>query len=149
MPKRRQLGGILGRMNGNFGGGRKILMLVLFMMASRPDAYGQAPCPIALVSAKAQKDSIQLEFLNRGKVPIEQLSLACSPLANNKFPNGTCHVESGIFYPSMASWIKIDYLGANRHAIEISVVQLRLAGGILWQPKSSGSCKALRVTRKN
>jgi hypothetical protein len=149
IPKGHQLSGILGRMSDNFGRGRKILILVLFMIASRPDVYGQAPCPVALVSAKAEKDSIQLEFLNRGKVPIEELSLACSPLANNKFPNGICHVETGIFYPSTASWIKIDYLGLNRHPIEISVAQLRLAGGILWQPKSSGSCKTLRVARKN
>jgi hypothetical protein len=123
--------------------------MVLFILASRPGAYGQMPCPVALVTAKAEKDTIQLEFRNKVKVPIEQLSLACSPSGNNKFPNGICHVETGFFYPSTVSWIKIDYLGASRQAIEISVARLRLAGGTLWQAGTSHTCKALKLPRQN
>ena len=141
--------GILARMSGDFGVGRKVLVVILLLIASCCSAYAQMPCPVALVSATAEKDSIQLEFRNKGKVPIEQLTLACSPAANNKISNGICHVETGIFYPSTASWIKIDYPGASRQAIEISVKRLRLAGGTLWQPGSSRSCKTLRLPRKS
>jgi hypothetical protein len=136
-------------MSGNFSRGRNILTLVLFILASRPHLYGQMPCPVALVTAKAEKDTIQLEFRNKGKVPIEQLNLTCSPSGNNKFPNGICHVETGIFYPSTVSWIKIDYLGASRQAIEISVARLRLQGGALWQAGPSRTCKSLKLPRKN
>jgi hypothetical protein len=135
-------------MSGNFDG-RRILVLVLFMIASCSSVYGQVPCPVTLVSARAEKDSIQLEFMNKGKVPIEQLDLSCSPSGNNTFPNGICHAEHGIFYPGMVSWIKIDYLGANRHRIDVSVEDIHLAGGILWQPRTSDSCKVLRVPHKN
>jgi hypothetical protein len=135
----------------NFGSARTILFMALFVIASRPDVYGQAqaPCPIALLSAKAEKDTIQLEFMNKGKVPVEQISLACLPAGSNKFPNGICHVETGISYPGAQTWIRIDYLGATRHPIEIMVTQLRLDGGAIWQPSPTNRCKNVRVTPKN
>jgi hypothetical protein len=142
-------GVILARMSGNFSSARTILVLALLAIVSRPSVYAQVPCPIGLLSAKAEKDTIQLEFVNKGKAPVEQLSLACVPSGTNKFPKGICRVETGIFYPNTVSWIKIDYLGANRHPIEISVTQLHLNGGILWQPSPTNRCKILRVTRKN
>lgn len=135
-------------MSGSFGGARKTLLVVLFTIASRSKFYGQVPCPVALITARAEKESIQLEFMNKGKVPIEELSLACSPSAKNESPKGTCHIESGIFYPSTVSWMKIDYPGANRHTVEVSVKDLRLAGGILWQSRPSYKCKILQVRPK-
>jgi hypothetical protein len=136
-------------MSGNFNAGRKLLVLVLFILASRPCLYGQALCPVSLVTATPERDTIQLKFRNKGKVPIEQLSLACSPSANNKFPNGICHVETGFFYPGSVAWIKIDYLGASHQAIEISVAHLRMQGGVLWQAGTSHTCKSLKLPRKN
>ena len=134
-------------MSGNFP--RTILAPLLLAIASGPNLCGQAPCPIALLSARAEKDTIKLEFMNKGKVPVEQLSLACLPSGGNKFPHGICHVESGIFYPNTVSWITIDYLGASRHPPEISVTQLHLDRGTVWQPSPTNRCKALRATRKN
>jgi hypothetical protein len=136
-------------MNRNFSSGRMIPLLVLFAVASCPGFYGQVPCPVALLAAKAEKDSLQLEFMNKGKVPVEQPSLACLPSASHNAPRKICHVETGIFYPGTLSWTRIDYPGADRHPMEISVVQLRLGGGMLWQPSPSNRCKVLRVTRKN
>jgi len=141
--------GILGCMSGSLGGVRRMLGLALVAGVCGGGVYGQVPCPVALVDAKAEKDSIQLEFMNKGKVPIEQLSLACSPAGNNKFSGGICHVENGIFYPSTVTWIKIDYLGANRHVVEISVKELHLARGIVWEPRPSNACKVFKVTRRN
>jgi hypothetical protein len=136
-------------MSGNFGARRNLLLLSLFILASHPHLYGQGPCPISLVTATAEKDTIQLKFRNKGKVPIEQLSLTCSPSGNNKSPNGICHVETGIFYPGSVAWIKIDYPGASHQAIEISVARLRLQGGTLWQAGTSNTCKSLKLPRKN
>ena len=136
-------------MSGNFGARRNLLVLVLFILASRPCLHAQASCPIALVTATTEKDTIQLKFRNKGKVPIEQFSLTCSPPGNNKFPNGICHVESGFFYPGSVSWIKIDYLAASHQAIEISVARLRMQGGVLWQAGTSHTCKSLKLPRKN
>jgi hypothetical protein len=142
-----QLNGTLGRMSGKCG--RMTRVLVVLVTATCAHVYGQVPCPVALLAAKAEKDSIQLEFMNKGKVPIEQLSLACTPAGSNKFTDGTCHVETGIFYPGSQSWMKIDYSGASRHSIEISVLQLDIGTGVVWQPGPSTRCKVLRVTRKN
>ncbi len=126
-----------------------ILATTLLVLASPLISSAQIPCPVALVTAKADHDSIQLEFTNKGRVPIEQLSLACSPPAHNALPNGACHVETGIFYPNTVSWIKIDYPAADRHPLEISVARLRLAGGTLWQPGPSRTCKPLKLARKS
>jgi hypothetical protein len=136
-------------MSRNFNAGRKLLVLVLFILASRSCLHAQGLCPVSLVTATAEKDTIQLKFRNKSKVPVEQLSLTCSPSGNNKFPNGICHVETGFFYPGTVSWIKIDYLGATHQAIEISVARLRLQGGVLWQAGSSHTCKSLKLPRKN
>ena len=136
-------------MSGNFGSRRNLLVLLLFILASRPSLYAQVPCPASLVTATADKDTIQLKFRNKGKVPIEQLSLTCSPAGKNKFPNGICHVESGFFYPGSVSWIKIDYPGATHQSIEISVARLRLQGGVLWQAGASHICKSLKLPRKD
>jgi hypothetical protein len=121
---------------------------ILSALALPLTSFSQIPCPVALVSAKADHDSIQLEFRNKGRVPIEQLSLACSPPAHNALPNGACHVETGIFYPGTMSWIKLDYPAADRHPIEITVARLRLAGGTLWQP-GTHACKPLKLPRNN
>ena len=126
-----------------------VLATILLALAVPLASSAQIPCPVALVAAKADHDSIQLEFRNKGKVPIEQLSLACSPPTHNTLPHGACHVETGIFYPSTVTWIKIDYPAADHHSLEISVARLRLAGGTLWQPGPSHTCKPLKLASKS
>jgi hypothetical protein len=126
----------------------KTLALVVFAVLSAHDMHSQVPCPVSLTSATAEHDSIKLEFMNKGKVPIEQLSLSCTPPANNKSRSATCHIEGGIFYPGTEYWIEIPYPGANRHSTIIAVKEVRLAGGEFWNPRSSDSCRTLRVSRK-
>jgi hypothetical protein len=134
------LGDILGRM-------WKTLTLVILAVVSAHDIYSQVPCPVSLTSANAEQDSIKLEFMNKGKVPIEQLSLSCTPSANNKSRSAICHSETGIFYPGTEYWIEIAYPGANRHSTVIAVKEVRLAGGVSWNTRSSDSCRVLRVSR--
>ncbi len=125
-----------------------VLAAFLLALASLPNALAQVACPVALITANSTPSGIQLEFRNKGKVPIEQLSLTCNPPAHNNLPNTACYVETGIFYPGAMSWIKIDYPAANHHAIEISVARLRVAGGTLWQP-GAHACKPLKLPRQN
>jgi hypothetical protein len=136
-------------MSGDSHTQRKLLPLILFLLASRPCLRAQASCPVSLVTATTSKDTIQLKFRNNSKVPIEQFTLTCSPPGNNKFPNGICHVETGFFYPGSVSWIKIDYRAATHQAIEIAVARLRLQGGVLWQAGTSHTCKSLKLPRQN
>jgi hypothetical protein len=122
--------------------------LVIFAVVPVHDTHGQVPCPVSLTSANAEQDNIKLEFMNKGKVPIEQLSLACTPPANNKPRSAICHRETGIFYPGTEYWIEIAYPGANRHNTVIAVKEVHLAGGVSWNTQSSDSCRTLRGSTK-
>jgi len=128
---------------------RKTLVLVILAIAPAHNIYSQVPCPVSLTSATAEQDSIKLEFMNKAKLPIEQLSLLCTPSASNKSRGTTCHNETGIFYPETEYWIEIVYPGANRHSTVITVKEVSLAGGASWNTRSSNSCRALRVSKKN
>jgi hypothetical protein len=126
----------------------KTLALVLFTVMPAHDMHSQVPCPVSLTSANAEQGSIKLEFMNKGKVPIEQLSLACTPSANGKPRGAICHTETGIFYPGTEYWIEIAYPDANRHSTVIAVKEVRLAAGVSWNTGSSDPCRTLRVSRK-
>jgi hypothetical protein len=127
----------------------RILALVTFVGVPVRDIYGQVPCPVSLTSADADQASIKLEFMNKGKVPIEQLRLSCTPPANNKSRSAICHTETGIFYPGIQYWIEITYPGANRHSTVIEAKEVRMAGGVFWNTRSSDSCRTLKVSRRN
>jgi hypothetical protein len=113
----------------------KTLALVILAAVPAHNMYSQVPCPVSLTSANAERDSIKLEFMNKGKLPIEQLSLSCTPSANNKSRSAICHNETGIFYPGTEYWIEIAYPGANRHSAVIAVKEVRLAGGVFWNTR--------------
>jgi hypothetical protein len=144
-----QGGDTLGRMSDTWGRLRKTLTVVMFLVLPGYGMYGQVPCPVSLTSAKAEPDRIKVEFRNKGKIPIEQLSLSCTPSANNKSRSPICHTETGIFYPGNEYWIEIAYPGADRHGPVIAVNEVRLAGGAFWNTHSTDPCRILRVPRKN
>ncbi|WP_158822641.1 hypothetical protein [Granulicella sp. S156] len=123
----------------------KTLVLAIFAIVPTPDMYSQVPCPVSLTSATAQQGRIKLEFRNKGKIPIEQLSLSCTPSANHKSGSAICHHETGIFYPGDESWIEIAYPGANRRSVVLAVKEVYMAGGAFWNTRSSDSCRTLRV----
>ncbi len=63
-------------------GVRQVGITTLMMIAALAHAqqtHLQIPCPVMLVSGDADRDSIQLSFRNKGKMPIQELSFACSP----------------------------------------------------------------------
>jgi hypothetical protein len=126
----------------------KTIALVILAVLPAHDMHSQVPCPVSLTSANAEQDSIKLEFMNKGKLPIEQLSLSCASSANNTSRDAICHNVTGIFYPGTEYWIEIAYPGANRRSTVIAVEEVRMAGGVFWNTRSSNSCRTLRVPRK-
>ncbi len=125
----------------------KPLGLILVAALVAQSSNGQVPCPVSLTSAVAGAESIELKFRNKGKLPIEQLSLICAPPSNHQSRTTLCQNVSGIFYPGMQYSADIPYAGANRHHVLISVRTVHLAGGVSWNTHSLNPCKSVRAAR--
>jgi hypothetical protein len=123
----------------------KAIAPVLLIVLS---AKAQIPCPVRFISGDANQDSITLSFMNKGKVPVQQLNLSCTPPKAQTARGEVCHTENGLFYPGMQYSLELPYPGADRHAIEISLRTARVAGGVLWTSTRSEPCRVLRVQRK-
>ena len=132
-------------------GVRQVGITTLMMIAALAHAqqtHLQIPCPVMLVSGDADRDSIQLSFRNKGKMPIQELSFACSPPMQGQARGSICHMERGLFYPGQKYSFDFGYEGARRHPVVISVKTARLGDGSVWISRPSGACKPLRVVRK-
>jgi hypothetical protein len=106
------------------------------------------PCPVMLVSGHASRDSIELSFRNKGKMPIQQLSVGCTPPNAGKARDSICHTESGLFYPATKYTMQFGYTGAGRGAVTISVKGARLGDGEVWMARTARSCRPLVVSRR-
>jgi hypothetical protein len=110
------------------------------------------PCPVMLVSGHASRDSIELSFRNKGKMPIQQLSVGCTPPNAGKARDSICHTESGLFYPATKYTMQFGYTGAGRGlvkgAVTISVKGARLGDGDVWIARTARSCRPLVVSRR-
>jgi hypothetical protein len=91
-----------------------------------------------LTSANVEQDRIKLEFMNKGKLPIEQLSLSCAP-TNNKSRSTICLNETGIFYPGTEYWI--DILIRAR----IPTVQSSRSKRFAWPAEYFGICPSTEI----
>ena len=107
----------------------------------------QIPCPVMLVSGHVRGNSIELSFRNEGKVPIQQVSLGCSPPMAGRARDAICHTESGLFYPRTQYTMEFAYTGARRGAVTISVKGARLGTGELWMARRARACRPLVVRR--
>jgi hypothetical protein len=130
----------------------KILALTAGMSAiavpGHAQGHAQIPCPVLLVSGRKGRDTIELSFLNKGKVPIQQVSVGCSPPNAGQARDSICHTESGLFYPGSKYTIKFAYTGARRGAVTLSVKGARLGNGELWMARNARACRPLMVRRK-
>lgn len=115
----------------------------------------QMPCPVMLVSGHVRGDSIELSFRNEGKMPIQQVSLGCSPPIKGQARDAICHTESGLFYPrtqytmefAYASTREFAHTGARRGAVTLSVKRARLGTGEFWMARSARACRPLIVRK--
>jgi hypothetical protein len=108
------------------------------------------PCPVLLVSGHVGRDSIELSFMNKGKMPIQQLSLGCSPAMAGRARDATCHTESGLFYPGQRYTMMFGYTvkpGSTHGAVTLSVMGARLGNGEPWMARSARACRPLKVFR--
>lgn len=107
----------------------------------------QIPCPVMLVGGHVRGTSIELSFRNEGKVPIQQVSLGCSPPMKGQARDAICHTESGLFYPRTPYTMEFGYTGARRGAVTLSVKGARLGTGEFWMARSARACRSLIVRR--
>ena len=105
------------------------------------------PCPVMLVSGHVRGGSIELSFRNKGKVPLQQVSLGCSPAMAGRPRDAICHMESGLFYPGTPYTMAFAYTGARRGAVTLSVKSARLGTGEFWMARSARACRPLVVRR--
>jgi hypothetical protein len=105
------------------------------------------PCPVMLVSGHVRGNSIEISFRNEGKMPIQQVSVGCSPPMKGQARDAICHKESGLFYPRTQYTMEFGYTGAGRRAVTISVKDARLGDGELWMARNARSCRPLVVRR--
>ncbi len=116
---RLQLGVATLRLSGRFGlprlvemwGARRdrisgmtaITVMTAMMMAAAAvqlpaqEMHPSIPCPVMLVSGHVRGNSIELSFRNEGKMPIQQVSLGCTPPMKGEARDAICHTESGLF----------------------------------------------------
>ncbi len=125
----------------------KTLALITVVVGAAVRGYGQVPCPVSFTAARAGAEGIQLQFRNKGKLPIEQLSLSCTPPATGKARTALCQSVNGIFYPGMEYDAEIPYVGANRKSTVIAVMAVRMAGGMSWNSHSANPCRSVRTSK--
>lgn len=128
--------------------GALVILMMIALSARAQQTHLQIPCPVLLVSGDADRDSIRLSFLNKGKMPIQELSFACSPPMEGQARGSICHMERGLFYPGQKYSFDFGYPGASRRAVVIAVKTARLGDGSIWVSRPSGACRVLRVSRK-
>jgi hypothetical protein len=131
------------------------MMAATLQLQAQP-MHPSIPCPVLLVSGHAGRDSIELSFMNKGKVPIQQVSLGCSPPMAGRARDSICHTESGLFYPGQKYSMVFSYAGAMRGsargssggAVTLSVQGARLGNGELWMARSARACRPLKLLRR-
>ncbi len=122
--------------------------LFVWMPMRAQEGRVQIPCPVMLVSGHVRGASIELSFRNEGKMPIQQVSLGCSPPMKGQARDAICHTESGLFYPRTPYTMEFGYTGARRGAVTLSVKGARLGTGELWMARSARACRSLVVSRR-
>jgi hypothetical protein len=132
------------------------VMTAMVMMAAAvqlpaQEMHPSIPCPVMLVSGHVRGNNLELSFRNEGKMPIQQLSVGCTPPMKGQARDAICHKESGLFYPRTQYTMQFAYTGAARGsvrgAVTISVKNARLGDGELWMARSARTCRPLVVRR--
>jgi hypothetical protein len=122
-------------------------MAVMFAVSQvrAQESHLSLPCPVMLVSGDADRDNLHLSFRNEGKLPIQQVSFACSP---QKTKGAICHTERGLFFPRTQYSIEFANESGNRRSILISVKAAMLGDGNVWETRPRQACRPLRIYRK-
>jgi hypothetical protein len=63
--------------------GRALLGICIALVSVQPSQAGVA-CPVMLYGGKIDQGTVSVSFMNRGKAPIRELGLSCTPLQGQK-----------------------------------------------------------------
>jgi hypothetical protein len=110
--------------------------------------HAQVACPATLITGELGKNNIKLSFMNKGKLPLQQLDFICTPPADKKSRDSICHTETGIFYPGNEYSINFAYAMPSRNVVTVSLKTALLAGGGVWTSKAQ-PCHPLKISRKH
>jgi hypothetical protein len=126
----------------------KTLLLATFTVSGALQARAGIACPVIFVNGHADQDSVDLTFMNRGKLPLDDLELYCTSLTGQTARRSTCHAETGIFYPGTTYIITLPPPQKSARSILVSLKSARLSDGDMWTSSHDQSCRSLRIAVK-
>jgi len=122
-----------------------IFLTAWMILASVQSSHASMACPVRLSSGKVDQGKVSISFMNKGKVPIRQLELSCTPLQGRKERRLVCHTESGVFFPGTPYTLSFSYPGKTPEAIEVSLKTALLPDGTLWTSTHDEPCRPLKI----
>jgi hypothetical protein len=117
---------------------RALLGFCIALVSVQP-SWGGIACPVMLYGGKIDQGTVSVSFMNRGKVPMSQLELYCTPLQGQKPKRSDCHTEAGLFFPGTSYTMSFAYPG-KKTAL--------LRDGVRWTSIHDQPCKSLKITNR-
>jgi hypothetical protein len=126
---------------------RALLGICIALVSVQPSQAGIA-CPVMLYGGKIDQGTVSVSFMNRGKAPIRELGLSCTPLQGQKAKRSDCHTEDGVFFPGTAYSISFTYPGKTPRTMSLSLKTALLSDGVRWTSIHDQPCKSLKITNR-
>jgi hypothetical protein len=127
--------------------GRALLGICIALVSVQPSQAGVA-CPVMLYGGKIDPGTVSVSFMNRGKAPIRELGLSCTPLQGQKAKRSDCHTEDGVFFPGTPYSISFAYPGKTPRSMSLSLKIALLSDGVRWTSIHDQPCKSLKITNR-
>jgi hypothetical protein len=122
-------------------------VLCIGLSSVKPSQAGIA-CPVMLYGGKVDQGTVSVSFMNRGKAPIRQLELYCTPLQGPKPKRSDCHTEAGLFFPGTPYMMSFAYPGKSPRTMSLSLKTALLRDGSRWTSIHDQPCRSLRITNR-
>ena len=127
--------------------GWALLGVCIALVSVQPSQAGIA-CPVMLYGGKIDQGTVSVSFMNRGKAPIREFGLSCTPLQGQKAKRSDCHTEDGVFFPATSYTISFPYPGKAPRTMSLSLKTALLSDGVRWTSIHDQPCKSLKVTNR-
>jgi hypothetical protein len=126
----------------------RTLIGVCIALVSVQLSWAGIACPVMLYGGKIDPGTVSVSFMNRGKVPMSQLELYCTPLQGPKGKRSDCHTEAGLFFPGTSYTMSFAYPGKSPRAMSLSLKTALLRDGVRWTSIHDQPCKSLKITNR-
>jgi hypothetical protein len=124
------------------------LLGVCIALVSVHPSWAGIACPVMLYGGKIDQGTVSVSFMNRGKAPIRELELYCTPLQGAKPKRSDCHTEAGLFFPGTPYTISFAYSGKSPRTMSLSLKTALLRDGSRWTSIHDQPCKSLKITNR-